>query len=62
VELYIQAGCASEESPAEIHKYGQFTDWLCKKIEINLNLRKQLEGLEIEGLLNDLEKIRSPLI
>ena len=58
VELYIQAGCAFEGSPAEIYKYGRFTDWLCKKIEISLNLRKRLEGLEIEELLDDLEKIR----
>src|SRR5688572_19388438 len=59
VELYIQAGCAFDGSPAEIYKYGQFTDWLCKKIEISLNLRKRLEGLEIERLLNDLVKIKA---
>lgn len=58
VELYIQAGCASEESPAEIYKYGSFTDWLCNMIEISLTLRKQLNGLEINQLLTDLEQIK----
>ncbi len=28
VELYIQAGCASEDAPPEIHKCGEFTNWL----------------------------------
>lgn len=58
VELYIEAGCASEDAPPEIHKYGRFTDWLCKKVEISLNLRKQLDGLEIVNLLDELEKIK----
>jgi hypothetical protein len=58
VELYIEAGCASADAPPEIHKYGQFTDWLCKKIEISLNLRRQLEVLEIDSLLNELNEIK----
>jgi hypothetical protein len=58
VELYIEAGCAFEGSPPEIHKYGQFSDWLCKMIECSLKLRSQLYGLEIETLLMELEKIR----
>jgi hypothetical protein len=58
VELYIEAGCASEDAPPEIHKYGRFTDWLCKKVEMSLNLRKQLYGLEIDSLLKELNEIK----
>ncbi len=58
VQLYIEAGCASEDAPPEIHKYGRFTDWLCKNVEISLNLRKRLNGLEIDGLLKELNEIK----
>ncbi len=58
VKLYIEAGCASEDSPPEIHKYGSFTDWLCKNVEISLNLRKQLNGLKIDHLLKELEEVK----
>ncbi len=61
VELYIQAGCAFDGSPAEKYNYGPFTDWLCRKIKISLNLRNQLEGLEINSLLIELDKIKADL-
>lgn len=58
VELYIEAGGASENASPKIHKYGQFTDWLCKKVEISLGHRKQLDGLEIDSLLKELNEIK----
>lgn len=38
---------------------GCFTDWLCKRIEISLKQRERLEGLRIQNLKTELERIKN---
>jgi hypothetical protein len=54
----IASGDPNDDRVKEKSK-GIFTDWICKKIEINIKLRERLEGLKVDRLMIELYQIKN---